>query len=1105
MMKTRPLAKAILLSLFLTVFALNTTAQKVTLSFQNETFEKVLNSIKKQTGLSLVFSEQLVDLNRKVTINVKYVSVEEALKQLLSGTNLGYEIKNNKLYLIDKKVVEPKSVPGRSKKLTGLVTDEKDDPIIGASLMIVGSRKGTLTDINGNFSLEAPEQSTVLVSYIGYKQAVIKVGTQNNLKIILIEDNKNLDEIVVVGYGTSKKVNLTGSVSTISNAELTISPIASTTNTLAGRLPGLIVKQESGLPGGDEAGLSIRGFGAPLVIVDGVESSFNNIDANEIESISVLKDAAAAIYGARAGDGVILVTTKRGTFQKPTITLTTNISYQGRTNMPKMASSGQQAELMLAQQANSGAIITMTPEEVALYYAGTNPDYPNTDWLKVVANDWAPQQSHNLSVSGGSDKIKYYGFLGYLNQQTMFKNSGGGYQRYNLRSNIDAKILDNLTAQIDISSIWEERDYAKRGYTGDNSVWNEYWNTSPFYTSSLPDPTKIAYGGVPGAISLAYITNMDLSGYNNTQSQNFKGSLSLIYDFKPIKGLTAKAYINTNQDNNFNKLFGSNNADSYTYNYSNQSYIQRTTGLPQLLKQTDSKSRVLTGQFSLNYKNVFAKNHEVSALALYEVIDYSTDWISAYREGFISKTIDQLFAGGLVNQAANGNATEMGRQSFIGRVNYGYKSKYLMEATVRTDESAKFSPDSRRGVFPSASVAWRISEEQLIKEKLSKLENLKLRLSYSQTGKDAVGDFQYLTGYQFGRSYLIGASTATALTETGMANPFLTWEKMTIYNAGLDFSISKRTFWGVMDVFYRDRTGIPGLQTLSLPSTFGATLPTVNLNSINTRGFELQLGHEGKYRDFKWSVSGNISWSRSKWGFYDEPVYTDPDQKRQQQKTGQWTDRVFGYKTDGLFTTQAEIDALTFKYNESIGNASVKPGDIRYVDINQDGLLDWKDQVELGAGNVPHWMGGFNINLKYKDFDLTTFFQGAFGFSQSVNLRFGNNYTEYIYNNRWTPDNNYADGLYPRLGGLYNSFASDFFTVQADYLRLKSMALGYSLPKSFLKKMNIQTLRLSVSGTNLFTLSALNKYSLDPEAPWAQGGHWYPQSRTISFGLNVSL
>ena len=1107
MKKTRTLAKVILLSLFLTLFTLNSYAQKVTLSFQNETFEKVLNSIKQQTGLSLVFSEQLVDLNRKISINVNSVEVEDALKQLMIETNLSYEIKNNKLYLIEKKNIESKKVPNLSKKINGLVTDEKGDPIIGASIVLVGSKKGTITDINGNFSIEAEEQSTVFVSYIGYMQAIVKVGTQNNLKIVLVENNKTLDEIVVVGYGTGKRVNLTGSVATISNKELTLSPIASTTNALAGRLPGLIVKQESGLPGGDEASLSIRGFGAPLIIVDGVESSFNNIDANEIESISVLKDAAAAIYGARAGDGVILVTTKRGTSQKPTITLTSNISYQGSTNIPKMASSGQYAEMIRGQQINSGDLnVRFTEEEVALYYAGTNPDYPNTDWLKLVANDWAPQQQHNLSVRGGSDKIKYYGFLGFLDQQTMFKNNGGGYQRYNLRSNIDAKIIDNLSAQIDVSSIWETKNYARRGYVGDNSVWNEYWNTLSIYSATLPDPTKIAYGGSGGSISLPYMTNIDLSGYDRTQSQNFKASLALIYTFKQLKGLTAKAFVNTNQNNIFNKLFYWGSADSYTYNYSNQTYTQQTTQSPPQLTQRDTRSSVLTGQFSLNYNGAFGKNHNVSALALYEVIDYYTNWFSAYREGFKTKSIDYLFAGGFANQVADGRATEMGRQSFICRMNYAYKSRYLMEATVRTDESAKFSEASRRGIFPSASLAWRISEERLIKKKLSKLENLKLRLSYSQTGKDAVGNFQYLTGYQYGRSYLIGTTAASGLEAMGMENPFLTWEKMTIYNAGLDFSIAKRAFWGELDVFYRDRTGIPGQKTVSISSTFGADLPLENLNSINTRGFELQLGHEGKYRDLKWSVKGNISWSRSKWGFYDEPVYIDPDQKRQQQQTGQWTDRVFGFKSEGLFTNADEIAALTYVYDETLGNKNIKPGDIKYQDVNQDGLLDWKDKVEIGAGNMPHWMGGFNVDLVYKNFDITTFFQGAFGFTQYVNLRFGNNYSELMYNERWTPENNQADRFIPRLGGApSNIWVSDFYSIKADYIRLKSMSLGYNLPKSFLKKLNIQTMRFSVSGTNLFTISDLNKYSIDPETPNAQGGRWYPQSRTISFGLNASL
>ena len=993
-------------------------------------------------------------------------------------------------------------------KVSGKISNTEGESLPGVNVIVKGTATGVISDIDGNYSISAYTDDVLVFSFIGFKKEEVVIGRKSTINVILLTDMVGLEEVVAVGYGSQKRASVTGAVATVQSDKLTVAPTASTTNTLAGRLPGLITKQQSGMPGSDNASLSIRGFGDPLVIVDGIESSFNNIDANEIESISVLKDAAAAIYGARAGDGVILVTTKRGKINKPTITLNSNLTFQGVTNMPIMASSGQMAELYREEHTNRGlpeSTQRFTQEEVDLFYAGTNPDYPNTDWLKVTARDWAPQQQHNLSVRGGSDKIKYYGFLGFLDQQSMFKNNGGEYQRYNLRSNIDAKILENLSAQIDISNIWEDRDFPWRIDEVQNMVWQEYWNTEPFWNATLPNG-QLAYGGAGGALGLNYMTNSELSGYRRTQSQNLKGTISLKYDFNYIKGLSAKAFVNLNQDFAFFKQF-SWLADSWSYNYSNDTYTQRTQQTEPELIHTDSKSRILTGQFSFNYNRTFAKDHEVKALALYEVIDVSSDWIRASRLGYKTTAIDYLFAGDLSTQTADGRATETGRQSYVGRLNYGYKSKYLVETTVRIDESAKFSKEERRGFFPSISMGWRISEEGFIKNKLSWLENLKLRASVSQTGKDAVGNFQYLSGYQYGYIYMMGSSASQGLVTTGLANPFLSWETMTIYNTGLDFSISNRKLYGEFDVFYRDRDGIPGQRTVTLPSTFGADLPVENLNAINTRGFELLLGHEGKIRDFKWNLRGNLSWSRSKWGYYDEPEeWDDPDQERQNKQTGRWTDRTFGYVYEGLFTSMDEINALEYVYDETIGNEAIKPGDICYKDTNDDGLLNWRDQVEIGKGTLPHWIGGFNIDLAYKNFDLSAFFQGAFGFYQNVALKWGTNYSELMYNERWTPDNNKNNGLIPRLGGANsNSWVSDFYYKKADYIRLKTMSVGYNLPKTLLTKLNFSSLRLYVAGTNLFTISGMNKYLIDPEAPSGLGGYYYPQMRTFSFGLNLTL
>jgi len=1110
------------------IFAIDTYSQsaRINLNISDQSVKTVLAEIQNQSEFSFMFNSKIVDVERKVNIVAEDEKINEVISKLFSNTDIAYTVVDRQIVLFSTKILGEQQ---QGKKVTGKVTDSSGASLPGVSIVVKGTTKGVITDSAGNYSIaDIPENSILQFSFVGMKTQEIAVGSNPTISVTLSEENLSLEEVVAIGYGSQKRASITGSVATVKSDVLTIAPMANVTNTLAGRLPGLIAKQESGAPGEDNTRLSIRGFGSPLIIVDGIETPFSNIDANEIESVSVLKDASAAIYGARAGDGVILVTTKRGLSGKPTITLNSNMTFQGVTYMPELASSGQNAELSRERHLNAGkpeSTAKYSQKDVDLFYAGTNPDYPNTDWWNVVARDWAPEQQHNLSIRGGSDKIKYYGFLGFLDQQTMFKKGGGEYQRYNFRSNIDAKILDNLSLQMDVSNIWEDRNFPTYGFNNQSSMWATYWNTSPGSHASLPDPNKIPYTGVgPG---LNFVTNKNLAGYFRNQSLDFKASLALKYDFKSVKGLSAKAFANISQASNASKRFAYN-PELWTYNYANKTYTQRSNQSNPWMEQFAYRYKTLTGQFSLNYSRTFGPDHELSAMALWEVIDYYNDWISAMREGFKTTTIDYLFAGGIANQTSNGSAFEMGRQSYIGRVNYAYKSKYLLEVTVRSDESAKFSKENRRGIFPSVSLGWRISEEGFLKDNLPILENLKLRASYSQTGKDDVGNFQYLSGYSYalpvqygnGASYLIGGSASNGLKTTGMPNPLLTWETMTIYNAGLDFALAKNKLYGEFDLFSRDRDGIPGRRTGSFPETFGARLPMENINAINTRGFELVLGHKGRLNDFFWDISANISWSRSKWNHFDEPVYTDPDTERQTKKTGEWTDRLFGYVSEGLFTTQPEIDALPYKYNETQGNVSLKPGDIRFKDINKDGLLNWRDQVEIGTGipqqwsggkngqgTDPHWIGGSKIDLTYKNFNLAAFFQGAFGFSQQVVTDYGdNNYSVLMYNERWTPKNNNANGLIPRLGGApSNAWKSDFNLIKADYLRLKSVTLSYNLPESWLKKATIQSTRIYVSGTNLFTMSRLNKYSVDPEAPSGLGGFYYPQMRTISIGLSLSF
>ena len=1099
------------LSCVLLIFSLLQVAAKgftqntfITLQADNISLEQLFTEIEKQTDVKFLYRYENV-AGKKLKIDAENVSLAVVLDEALHGNNLKYTLMENNLI-----VVASESVALQGITVTGVVTDTGGDPLPGVSVRVKGTNVGDATGADGRYSVTLPDgvDATLVFSYIGFVTVERTVGNRREINVILDEDTRQIDEVVVVGYGTQRKAILTGSVAAIKSEKLTIAPIANVTNTLAGQLPGLIAKYTGGQPGSDAAALSIRGFGSPLVIVDGVESSFSNLDPSQIESVSILKDGAASIYGARAGNGVILVTSKRGTDIKPTITVNTSCSMQGVTRRVKPASSGQWAQMEREIHLNSGQpeeSVPWTQEAVAKFFAGNDPAYPNADWYGFIIRPFAPMQNHNLSIRGGSDKIKYYGFFGYTDQETMIKEKGGAYQRYNIQSNIDAKVTQNLKLSVDLSLIYDDHFFTPRGMTGASYyLWNDIYGSRPWYPTTFPDPTKIAYGGLDTGSAYA-MSNTDIYGYNHSKNRNIRGGISLEYDFsKFVKGLKAKAFINYRDDEGYGKSF-QRPVTTYTYNPTVQEYTVATNFPTQsTLNESVSRSNLLTQQYSVNYENTFSETHRLSAFVMYESMNYYNHWFSASRRDFMTPAIDQMYAGSTVGMSNGGSASEMGRVSYVGRLNYSFRDKYLLETILRADASAKFDSVHRWGYFPSVSVGWVMSQEGFM-ENNSLLEYLKLRASYGQSGNDGVANFNYLAGYAVSGSdtYILGNTPVKGLYATGLANPTLTWEKMTISNAGIDFTFTDRVLYGTVEFFYRDRKGIPATRLTSLPSTFGAILPVENLNHISTRGFELQLGTVLKTSDLTFDVSGNISWSRSRYEYYEEPEYEDLDQKRIYQLTGRWTDVAYRYKSDGLFTSQEQINALDYTYSSlGGGNAALRPGDVKLLDTNHDGVLDWKDLVKMPGASMPLWMYGLNTIINYRGFDLNALFQGAFGYITNVDYGTFFKYDK-MYELRWTEENNNPNALVARLGGVSSGGGSDYHNKSTSYLRLKSLSLGYELPDRMLSKVGITKLRLYLAGTNLFTVSTLNKYGLDPEAPAIYS--YYPQQRTYSIGLNFSF
>lgn len=1088
-------------------------SQEITLSEKKAPLQKVLQEIKRQSGYTVVYQDQLLRKSNPVDIDVKGIPLEQALTLIFAHQPMTYEILGKKVIVVKEREPAPAGPPPPgppvADSISGTVTNEKGEPMAGVTVVLKGTtEKSVITDEAGRyFFSHADSKATLQFSYVGYGVVRRIVGTEHVLHIVLEQVNGRLNQVVVVGYGSQRTVDVTGSISTITSKDLTQNPVVDVTNALAGRLPGLISMQQSGEPGYSNSTLNIRGFGTPLLIIDGVESSLVNLDPNEIASISILKDASAAIYGARAGNGVILVTTKRGASGKPTVSLSSTYSFQTVTAFPKPLNAGQYAELINEAEVNSGTPtsgLRFTADQVQKYKLGTDPAYKSTNWFDAVMNKSSPLLQEGLSVTGGSDAIKYYTFLGYTGQTGMYKSGDNTFRRFNLRSNIDGRISRNLTISLDIAGSISTTHSPTRPQT---NLWQDFYELEPTFPAFLPDPARIAYGGT--VASTIASTTRSLGGYNDQGGDQLFTTLTGKYTIPGVRGLTLKGMVNYLQNTTETKTW-TKAYTMYTYDPTSQAYTPWSSAAITQLTESYDKSRTITAQGSLNYDRVFNGSHHLGALALVEVSDYSENTFSAARTGYITTAIDQLFAGSGDGQSANGSASQTGRISYVGRVNYAFKEKYLLESTLRYDGSPNFPSNKRWGLFPSVSAGWRINEESFFKDHVSWVDNLKLRASASQTGFDGIGAYQYLTGFQFGNTYIANNTIKQGLISTGLANPDITWERMTIYNLGLDFSMKNGSVYGTIEAFFRDRDKILASPIGNLPNTFGATLPLENINSQNNRGIEISLGHKGKIGKVTYDVTGNVSYARAKWVHYAEPDYTDPDDIRVHKLSGKWTDQVLGYKANGLFTSAQEVSAYTLNQDQQ-NNATLMPGDIKYVDHNGDGILDWRDQQVIGHANQPLVMFGLSFTIQYNRFSLYALLQGAAAYSDLLSFGVENfsNQKDVVYEDRWTEKNDNPNALIPRqyMGGkVNNTYASTYWLKNASYGRLKSLNFGYELPQAPLRKIGFNGARLYFAGANLFTISGLLKYNIDPEAPSGiKGGNYYPQQKVYSLGLLVSF
>lgn len=1033
--------------------------------------------------------------------------------------------------------ISPWFLRGQELTVRGTVSDTTTgSPLPGVSVTEEGTRAGVATGPDGGYTLTVSGRDAVLVfSFMGYQIKRVPVEGRAVMDIRLVPDAESLGEIVVVGYGTQQRATLTGSVVSVSNEDLVKVSNNDLTNSLTGRAPGIRVVQMSSEPGKFDSQIDIRGFsytdpddiqgrqsGWPLFVVDGVQrdkAAFDRLDPNVIESISVLKDASAAIYGVKAANGVILVTTKKGEAGKLRLSYTGQGGVQMITKYPELSNAYQYAtmfnEMQINSQISSRSEFTQpkySREEIEAFRTG---EAVSTDFLGLIMRNSAPQQQHNLTVNGGSEKVRYFASAGYFDEGGLYRSDALWANKYNLRINVRAVLADGLDMGVNAGFINTIRN---RTRTDSWLVLRNAWRldpAEPAYANGDPDYLSQFESGLSHPLAQ---TSTDMSGYYRVNEKFLTSTFDLTYDLPFARGLRAKALLaydfNYNNNKSFNKKF---NQYEYLYDESTDSYYYQpfTYGNPSDLNETFGQGTRFDVQLSLNYDNSFGQHH-VSGLFLYEQLERVDKGFNASTQ-FIIDAVDQLFAGIRAQDAVNSSYSESANRSYVGRVNYDYAGKYLAEFAFRYDGSSSFPKNSRWGFFPSVSAGWRISEEPFMKNNLGLLTNLKLRGSYGELGDDAAADFQFLTGYTYpDGGYQFGTEWKSGLGFKNSANPNITWYTSTMSNIGLEGSLWNDLLSFEVDFFRRDRDGLLAYRNTTIPATYGVNLPQENLNEDRTQGYELVLGHRNRVGEVGYTVSANITYARTKYRYQEETPASGTYNYWRHRYAYRYNDVIWGYKTDGQFQSFEEIRAAPVIDNA--GNRSILPGDIKYVDLNGDGTINALDETVIGRGqSKPSIYFGMDIGITWKALDFSMLLQGATMYqvyyrdqlSRPFYWGTANPITEYW--DRWhredvfDPNSAWISGKYPSAGERQNYKVSEFWLRDASYLRIKSIEIGYTLPKRLTDKIKLQNLRIFANGYNVFTWTKGLDF-VDPEYTDDRlYSYNYPITMNVNFGVQVNL
>lgn len=1021
-------------------------------------------------------------------------------------------------------------------QVTGHVADATGEPIIGANVTVKGTTVGTITDIDGNFTLEVGStDSTLVVSFIGYKSAEAAIKGKSPINVILQEDTETLDEVVVVGYGTQNRKSLTGAISDVKSESLTRSVSTTTAGALSSKIAGISTRAKDARPG-KGISLEIRNMGAPLYVIDGIpyggntgndwlvnsevsgNDVFNSLNIEDIESITVLKDASAAIYGLRASNGVVLVTTKKGKKnEKVSINVNGYYGWQNLTRFPELANAEQYTRGLAEAAQNRGEDpnSVYTKEELAKWAAGTEKGYKSYDYYDMIMRKNVPQYHVNASVTGGSERTNYYLSVAHTSQEAMMPDFN--YQRTNFQLNLDTKITNRFTIGAQVSGRYEKtNDVGLPGGDGYYSailavfkmrpIDSPYANDNPNYIRNI-DSYRNGYN--PAAF------RRDIAGYKDSMTRYANINAYAQYDFG--FGLTAKA--------TFSYGYTNSRFDGYQYAYQIYTYDEAsdtyngTNAAGRWRLQIDRSVPTRYMQLQLNY-NKQIKDHNISAVLGYEASDY--DWSKKTYGTEPSTDYLPLLQMDEINSFGDEWSYEA-RAGWLARVNYDYAHKYLVELLARYDGSYLYAPSQRWGFFPGASIGWRISEENFFAPLKSVVDDLKIRASIGQTGTESgVSLFGYLSGYNWNQgSAVLDGEYVTGLNQRGLPVTNLSWTKNTTKNIGFDLTMFGNRLTISADAFRKDITGVPAARyDVLLPSEVGYSLPNENLNKqayVDTEAMATWTDHIG---DFNYRVSGNITFSRYRNIESYKPRFSNSWDEYRNSSEDRWGGIYWGYQVIGQFQSEEEIKNYPVNLDGQ-GNTTLLPGDLIYKDVNNDGVINGMDERPIGfpEGWAPILSFGGNIGLEWKGIDLNIDFSGGAmqGWRQNYELtnayHNGGNSPAYLLEDRWhrldlyDPESEWVPGRYPAIRNgefAYNNKNSDFWLHNVHYLRISNLEIGYSLPTWMLKPIHAQKVRIYGSVSNLCSFDNVHQYGIDPEIT-AAAAVVYPQQRTFLVGFNVTF